>query len=83
MPQTDAIFEQLRQTNAEADADRTVLRLSIEAKATVKVGPFARGGTSRVTVQAAEHDYRPAATGTPVGLFLPATGVTVAAGLKS
>jgi hypothetical protein len=40
-------------------------------KATVKVGPFSRGGKSRVAVQAADHDFQPEATVTPVGLFLP------------
>jgi transposase len=49
------------------------LRVSLDAKATVKVGPFARGGTSRVAVQAADHDFAPQETVTPVGLFLPAT----------
>ena len=44
----------------------------MDAKATVKVGPFARGGTSRAFVAAADHDFQPAATLTPVGLFLPA-----------
>ena len=44
----------------------------MDAKATVKVGPFARGGKSRVPVQAADHDFQLAATVTPVGLFLPA-----------
>ena len=43
----------------------------MDTKATVKVGPFSRGGTSRVPVQAADHDFQPAATVTPVGLFLP------------
>ena len=43
----------------------------MDGKATVKVGPFSRGGTSRVAVQAADHDFQPAATVTPVGLFLP------------
>jgi hypothetical protein len=57
--------------NAAADADPAVLRVSIDAKATVKVGPFSRGGTSRVPVQAADHDFQPAATATPVGVFLP------------
>jgi hypothetical protein len=47
--------------------------VSIDAKATVKVGPFSRGGKSRVAVQAADHDFQPAATVTPVGLFLPAS----------
>jgi hypothetical protein len=45
----------------------------MDAKASVKVGPFARGGKSRVPTQAADHDFQPEATVTPVGIFLPAT----------
>ncbi len=48
-----------------------MLRISIDAKATVTVGPFARGGKSRIPTQAADHDFHPAATVTPVGIFLP------------
>jgi hypothetical protein len=48
-----------------------MLRVSLDAKATVKIGPCARGGKSRVQVAAADHDFAPAATITPVGLFLP------------
>jgi hypothetical protein len=48
-----------------------VLRLSLDAKATVKVGPFARGGKSRVPTAAADHDFQPAALVTPVGILLP------------
>jgi hypothetical protein len=59
--------------NASADATPDVLRISIDAKATVKVGPFARGGKSRVTTKACDHDFKPAATLTPVGILLPAT----------
>jgi transposase len=44
----------------------------MDAKATVKVGPFARGGKSRVQTQAADHDFKPEAKVTPVGIFLPA-----------
>ena len=58
--------------NHAADAADDVLRLSMDAKATVKVGPFARGGKSRALVAAADHDFQPAATLTPVGIFLPA-----------
>jgi hypothetical protein len=58
--------------NEEADADEQTLRLSIDAKATVNVGPFARGGKSRVPTKAADHDFQPIATITPVGIFLPA-----------
>src|SRR5262245_34249276 len=58
--------------NAAADAAPDVLRVSMDAKATVKVGPFARGGKSRVPTQACDHDFQPSATVTPVGIFLPA-----------
>ena len=44
----------------------------MDAKATVKVGPFARGGKSRVPTVAADHDFHPDATVTPVGISLPA-----------
>ena len=50
----------------------TVLRLSLEAKAAGKVGPFARGGKSRVPTVAVDHDFHPDAMVTPVGISLPA-----------
>jgi len=59
--------------NAAADAAPTVLRISIDAKATVKVGRFARGGKSRAETKACDHDFKPQATVTPVGIFLPAS----------
>jgi Rhodopirellula transposase DDE domain len=62
----------VKQINEEADADASVLRISMDAKATVKVGPFARGGKSRVPTKVADHDFEPTATVTPVGIFLPA-----------
>ncbi len=58
--------------NRAADAADHVLRLSMDAKAAVKVGPFSRGGKNRVPVAAADHDFRPDATVTPVGILLPA-----------
>jgi transposase len=45
----------------------------MDAKATVKVGPFARGGKSRIPTAAADHDFQPLAKVTPVGILLPAT----------
>jgi len=57
--------------NQAADAADDILRLSMDAKATVKVGPFARGGKSRALVAAVDHALQPAATLTPVGIFLP------------
>jgi len=63
----------VNQINAAADTAPEVLRLSMDAKATVKVGPFARGGKSRAQTKASDHDFKPEATVTPVGIFLPAT----------
>ena len=63
----------MKQVNEAADADEEVLRISMDAKATVKVGPFARGGKSRVPTKAADHDFEAVATVTPVGILLPET----------
>jgi len=57
--------------NEAADATPDTLRIWMDAKATVKVGPFSRGGKSRVPTQAADHDFQPLAKVTPVGIFLP------------
>jgi hypothetical protein len=59
--------------NAAADAADDVLRISIDAKATVKVGPFARGGRSRTKTKASDHDFKPTAAITPVGILVPST----------
>jgi len=72
--ETDAIFEQLTLVNAQSDADDSVLRLSLDAKATVWVGDYSRGGQSRVTVKAADHDFQPDAKLTPFGILLPQYG---------
>jgi DDE family transposase len=59
------------QINHTADTADDVVRISMDAKATVKVGPCARGGKARVQGQAADHDWQPLATVTPGGIFLP------------
>ena len=69
--------------NRVADAADTVLRISMDAKARVKVGPFARGGQSRVPTIAADHDFHPDATVTPVGIFLPALDALLLYGITS
>ena len=61
----------MSEVNPKADTDPTVLRLSLDAKATVKVGESSRGGKNRVQVHAADHDFHPEATVTPVGILLP------------
>jgi len=57
--------------NQAADAATDTLRVSMDAKATVKIGPFSRKGRGRVPVAAADHDFQPEATVTPVGILLP------------
>jgi transposase len=69
--QTDAIFEQLKQVNPAADRADDILRISIDAKATVNIGPFSRRGKSRTKTEAADHDFKPEATLTPFGIFVP------------
>lgn len=71
LPETDAIFDRLAQVNPVADADETVLRLSVDAKATIPLGLFSRGGYSRLTIKAWDHDFKPEQKVTPVGVFLP------------
>jgi len=71
VPETDAIFEQLQVVNHEADATTGILRISMDAKAAVKIGLFSRRGRSRVKVNASDHDYHPDAILTPYNIFLP------------
>jgi Rhodopirellula transposase DDE domain len=71
IPQTDAIFEQVQRINEQADAAEDTLRISLDAKATVAIGPFSRRGRSRTGTKGADHDFEPEAKLTPFGLFLP------------
>ena len=71
LPQTNAIFDRLHQLNAEADRQPRILRLSLDAKATIKVGPFSRGGYNRGGQQASDHDFNPRAKLQLFGIFLP------------
>ena len=72
--ETDAIFDQLRKVNREADETDGVLRLSMDAKASVKLGSFSRGGHSRVEVKAADHDFGSEGSLTPFSILLPQYG---------
>jgi hypothetical protein len=71
IPETDAIFEQLDKLHKEAEDDETILRLSMDAKATVLIGLLSRGGKTRVTINALDHDFKPDGKLTPFGIFLP------------
>lgn len=70
MKETDAIFADLRRRHDEAEQSGDTVRVSIDTKATVKVGPFSRGGYSRTGTQGADHDFQ-AGKLTPFGIFEP------------
>lgn len=69
--ETDAIFAKVKAVNRAADEATTVLRLSWDAKATVKLGDFSRGGKSRLARKAGDHDFKPDGILNPFGILLP------------
>jgi hypothetical protein len=69
--ETDAIFRSLQEAHRQARGSEEVLRLSIDAKAPVLLGPFSRGGKSRTGTAGADHDFKPWGRLTPFGIFLP------------
>ncbi len=70
IPETKAILQQVSQINQQADADETSLRLSLDAKARVKLGEFDRGGKTRVKTFANDHDFAEDSL-VPFGILLP------------
>jgi hypothetical protein len=66
----------VKRVNAEADADPQALRISLDTKATLNVGPYSRGGRSRglQAVKAADHDMMPKEKLVPVGILEPVSG---------
>jgi hypothetical protein len=71
VPETDAIFAALKGVHEDAQAARDTLRVSLDAKATVQIGPFSRGGCSRTGNAGADHDFQPSGQLTPFGIFVP------------
>lgn len=71
VPETNDIFEEIKRIRKEAEQSENQLLISYDAKATVKIGEFSRNGESRVPVSALDHDYKPDAKVTPLGLLLP------------
>ena len=73
--QTDAIFDQVHKINQAADADETKLRISLDAKAPIRMGLFSRGGLNRVVVKGLDHDFHGKTPQiTPFGIYLPQHG---------
>ena len=71
VPETDAIFDRVHEINADADRDPRKLRISLDCKAVIKVGPYSRGGTNRVEQKALDHDFEAEDKLVPFGIFLP------------
>jgi hypothetical protein len=71
--ETDAIFTNVQEVHAQAAASAETLRLSLDTKAAVRIGPFSRGGQSRTGTTGVDHDFKPDGVLTPFGLFQPET----------
>ena len=72
--ETDAIFDRVHATNADADKNPHKLRLSLDCKAVIKIGPFSRGGKNRIEQNALDHDFEAEHKLVPFGIFLPELG---------
>ena len=59
-----------------ADSTPGILRLSLDTKAAIKVGPFSRGGYNRYGLRAWDHDFEPDTTLKLFGVSIPATDET-------
>ena len=66
----------MKLVNAEADADPETIRISVDTKATINVGPYSRGGRSRglKAVKASDHDMMPKEKLVPGGILETANG---------
>lgn len=55
--ETDAIFENVKKKDQQAEDDGNVIRLSMDCKAVVKIGDYSRGGLTRGDSRACDHDF--------------------------
>lgn len=79
---TNAIFEnvcRIDQDNGEGKSE--VLRISVDCKATVKIGELSRGGLSRSDTKASDHDMEWSSKHVPAGILEQDSGrLTIAFG---
>jgi transposase len=75
--QVDEIFENVHEANRVADEDPESLRISIDTKAKVKIGPFSRNGQSRgqESGKAADHDPEAQEKLVPLGILEVLSGL--------
>jgi len=71
--ETDAIFNNIKEKERQREPG-TVKRLSMDSKATVKIGDFSRGGYTRGDNQAADHDMGVKEKYIPLGIVDQDTG---------
>jgi transposase len=67
IPETDAIFDNIKEKDKKNQGKGTK-RLSIDCKATVKLGEFSRGGLTRGDNKANDHDMGDKGKHTPFGI---------------
>jgi hypothetical protein len=67
VPETNAIFDHLK-SYSERPATTAVKRISMDCKATVKLGEYSRGGSTRGDNQALDHDMGQADKAIPCGI---------------
>lgn len=67
LPETNAIFDNIKAKDSPSDSGR-VKRLSLDSKATVKIGNYSRGGKTRGDNQAEDHDMGCAEKYIPCGV---------------
>jgi len=63
-------LKKIKQVNKDADEQTDVLRLSLDAKARVKIGQFSRRGKTYANVKTLDHDFGNEYI-TPHGIFIP------------
>ena len=68
------IFNYVNNINKMSKISEGILRISMDTKATIKVGQFSRGGYCRYSVKAWDHDYEAEATLKLFGINIPETG---------
>ena len=67
--EVDAIFDNIKEKDQKAKASNEyIARLSMDCKATVKIGEFSRGGLSRGNNRANDHDFATQGSHTPCGI---------------
>jgi Rhodopirellula transposase DDE domain len=75
--ENEAIFANVQAVHRQAESEGSpTLRLSLDSKATVSIGPFSRGGQSRTGTKGADHDFKAEGALTPFGIFEPKTSAS-------